>query len=204
MSHLKWKAFDAYMTTEEFNNIPDNSTVIAPTLWQHRGIVALTPDYWTAYVKEKCGKSLKIVQNITEPSNRRVYFFSFIQEQKSPNQYMILAPLTESRVCISRQYSFFSLSKYRQLNITGKMVSNLEKPKIIINGKSQASMVIGKDYYNIHLDFAPTPQNEKIIKKEMKNIFNQIKFILARIPASEESISKKPFVRCPYRGKCLF
>jgi len=161
LSHLKWKAFDAFMTTQHFKAIPENSTIIAPTLWQYRGIVEPTAGYWSNYIREKSGKSLRVIKDVPHTIALNHYYFSFIQEQKSANQYMILAKLAENGAKIlSREYVLFSMSKYRQFNIIGKMESGGEPSKVIVYGDTHSTVFVGKDYYRIFINFIGSPPDD--------------------------------------------
>jgi len=162
LSHLKWKAFDAFITTQDFKAIPENSTIIAPTLWQYRGIVEPTAGYWSNNIREKSGKSLRVIKDVPHTIDLNHYYFSFIQEQKSANQYMILAKLGENGTKIlSREYVLFSMSKYRQFNIVGKMESGGEPSKVIVSGDTQSTVIVGKDYYRIFINFIGSPPDDK-------------------------------------------
>lgn len=206
LSHLKWKAFDAFMTTQYFKAIPANSTIIAPTLWQYRGIVKPTPSYWAKYVRKKSEKSLKVVKDVPHTFGRNNYYFSFVQEQKSPNQYMILAQLPEnSSKIVSREYVLFSMSKYRQFNIVGKMVSGSETHKVVVSADSQSTVIVGKDYYRIFLDYIVNPRDQRSQKRtSSESFFRRIRERLSKSYPPKSALTENSLYIVQIKGSSLF
>lgn len=58
-SKIKWSLFDAFLASEEFKNLPENSLIVAPSLWKSRGIAGIVQNaYWSDYVLRKTNKKM--------------------------------------------------------------------------------------------------------------------------------------------------
>jgi hypothetical protein len=55
----KWRLMDAFLATTEFRKLPEQSTILAPEMWQG---VYQDENYWSTYVKERTGRSIYVVK----------------------------------------------------------------------------------------------------------------------------------------------
>lgn len=62
-STYKWKTFDAFLKSVEFKNLPENSIIYAPSLFQFIGIMEIFPPYWTHYAAYKTEETINILHH---------------------------------------------------------------------------------------------------------------------------------------------
>jgi hypothetical protein len=111
-TQMKWDIFNLFIGTDEYKDIPANSIVYAPTLW---GDIGYPETYWEEYAYYKTGKKLKIVKSkdqlgsLLNLNNEKadIFFLKYSQEQKEPNQYIILSKV-EDIVNRNNNYYFYS------------------------------------------------------------------------------------------------
>ena len=96
------------------------------------------------------------------------------------------------------------MSKYRQFNIIGKMTSPPEKPRIHVSGQNRASVTLGKDYYQIHLDFMPYVPPGTLPERGVSNFSRRIGYYLSKIRAPASTISKNGLYIAEVEGNTTF
>jgi len=57
-SKIKWVLFDNFLASDEFKNLPENSRILAPSLWNARGIAGIHNSYWSEYALKKTAKNV--------------------------------------------------------------------------------------------------------------------------------------------------
>ena len=131
LSDLKWRAVDQLAQTDELKAMPYGAVVYAPSLWEHRGIVANHPEYWSDYLTWRTGKKLNVVSTVEEfdhdhrqRQQTEAFFLSFQQEPKEPNQFIVLAkpPLSSlnGEPTYSTDLCLFSYSKNKKFVLIGR------------------------------------------------------------------------------------
>jgi len=164
--HRKWLIVDDFLRSPEFAAIPDGSVIYAPTLWQDSRLAPLVevPTYWQRYFR---ALTLKRVRVIKKESDFRlaieagtlprgsVYYLKFSQERKDPNQFLVLAQMSEfgmregRPVFRSNEAFIFMRSAYREFTVFAPV--SAESPKsVTVDGSivaapaGYASIVVDK------------------------------------------------------------
>ena len=149
LSHRKWQLMDAVIKSPSFVEIPDGSTIVAPTLsMHHRGIAVAPAEYWSKYVKFKAGKNVTFVEdkcNIGSPC----YSLVFRQEIHSDNQFIVLAKITNSDILASSDMAIYSMPNQLDTVITGYFLPSDFSPKLEINGVSATN--VGNGLFSLTL-----------------------------------------------------
>ncbi len=93
-SRLVWDLMDDFIKSEEFQALPDDGVIFAPTLW---ATVVGNPDYWTKYVKYKSGKSIVIAKELSgeKALPEHLYFLKFLQVSRDGRQFVAFSPVRE-------------------------------------------------------------------------------------------------------------
>jgi hypothetical protein len=148
LSHLKWRTIDRLIRTDDFKAVRDDSVILAPSLWRHRGIVANGETYWSDYLTQKTGKRIWVARNAQQftalalsGGNRRTYFLAFEQEPKDPDQFVVFSELGNRNPVIdgpvyAEKFSLFSYSKNRNFTLVGECFPNGQPIKVDINGRA--------------------------------------------------------------------
>jgi hypothetical protein len=145
-SQAKWNAFDLFLQTPDFRQIPDGSILYAPTLWRHRGIVANHPSYWSDYVRTKTKRNIMIASSREEigevynhKNSSKLYFLSIWQEEKDSSQFLLFAEIDKENnfklLPLSKKINVFIYGKHRKCYIFGTLSPDEQKPMITIDGK---------------------------------------------------------------------
>ncbi|WP_188593738.1 hypothetical protein [Paenibacillus silvae] len=130
MSTYKWNAVDELINTEFLKNIPENSVLYAPTLWDYIGSVGIHDSYWTDYFTYKLNKKITVVKELSpEIDLEQVYYLKYKQSAKEPNQYMIFSKITEidskNNTLLTNNVNIFNFSKYDEY----LLIANMKKDK---------------------------------------------------------------------------
>lgn len=166
LSHLKWKTMDRFFETAEFDKIPQNSILLAPSLWKNRGIVSPNATYWSRYILAKTGKKIIAIQNEAQPIGNNnsndhppIYFLKFMQEQKSPNQILLLAQIDTVMEKKAKEITLYSLSRYKEFTVFGHYSQDIVEPVIHVNGRKLTREDQGMDAFSTQV-FFPDTQKE--------------------------------------------
>jgi hypothetical protein len=163
LSDLKWKTMDCFFETVEFDKIPQNSIIVAPSLWKSRGIVSPSTTYWSRYILAKTGKMVTVIQNEAQLIGNNnlndhppIYFLKFMQEQKSPNQMLLLAQIDITMGIKSKEIVLYSLSRYKKITVIGQYSQDVIEPGIYINGRKLTRKELGIENFSTQVDFPDT------------------------------------------------
>ncbi len=124
LSHYKWEIVNRFINTNEFNNIPENSFIYAPTLFNGIGTVVVDDDdYWSNYVYVKSGKKIIITKDISKISLNNGYFLKYDQQLKDKEQYLVFSKVfaldETKKLFYSSNADIYYYSKYNNFNILG-------------------------------------------------------------------------------------
>lgn len=131
MSTYKWKTIDNFLNTDTYKNIPENSVIFAPSLWEYIGSVGIHDSYWSEYFKYKTGKDVQVVRERKELNNTdNVYYLKYNQSPKELNQYITFGKI-QKNINSERLYSneawLFVFSKYDNYTLIGRQYPSSEK-----------------------------------------------------------------------------
>lgn len=91
-SYAKWDSVSNFIRTEAFKNIPNNSIIVSPTLFESRGIAVITDNYWSDYIFVNTGKRVNVVK--AAPANispgQEIFFLKLYLNLISPSNYILL------------------------------------------------------------------------------------------------------------------
>lgn len=150
LTHKKWETLDHFFATDTFKDIPKNSLIYAPSLWDSPYTVYYTitdysgahliplkenePNYWEKYCASVSGKELLIVnemERVRELADENgnlsgdVYYLRFAQEPKDLKQILVFSKITElspvEESIYSNHVEVFSYSKNRTFQVQFKM-----------------------------------------------------------------------------------
>lgn len=151
-SQAKWNAFDFFLQTGDFKQIPDGSVVYAPTLWRYRGILANHSSYWSDYVRTKTRRNIlitdkrEVIEEIYD--NRKsgnLYFLSIWQEEKDSSQFLIFTKIDKNNnlksIPLSKNISLFIYGRHRKCYLFGTFSPSGQKPIIKIDGKQSYDLM---------------------------------------------------------------
>lgn len=144
LAHLKWTVLDHFIQTEDFKTLHENAVIYAPSLWRTRGILAHDPGYWTAYLKQKSGKVVQVVQEpreidqlLSKGFGSQIYFLDYKQEPKEPNQYVVFAKLENvsppTGFLYAADFALFTYSKNRKFTLIGQCAPGESPIRIVVN-----------------------------------------------------------------------
>ncbi len=134
LSHRRWQLVDETIKSPNFMKIPDGSTIIAPTLFQHfRGTATVSGDYWDRYIKYKTGKNLQVVKQKCTGMTP-CYSLVFRQASHSDDQFIILKRLKEATSLVFTEVSVFSIPNYAGATLSGSFIPAEGSPKLEIDG----------------------------------------------------------------------
>jgi hypothetical protein len=133
LSHRKWQLMDVVIKSPAFMEIPDGSTVVAPTLTaHHRGIAVAPADYWSKYTKYKIGKNVKFVNDKCK-NGVPCYSLIFRQKSHSDNQFIVLAKIKNSDSLTSSELTIYSMPNQLDNVLIGSFLPGEVSPKLEIN-----------------------------------------------------------------------
>jgi hypothetical protein len=123
--------------------IPDGSTVVAPTLLSFtRGYAAVVADDWSNYVKYKTGTSVQFADKKCK-SVVQCYMLVFRQELNSDNQFIVLKKIKQSGLLVSSMLTIYSMPPQANAVIIGSFIPGEVAPKLEINGASVVNVGAG-------------------------------------------------------------
>ncbi|MEJ7745177.1 MAG: hypothetical protein WKF61_00160 [Luteimonas sp.] len=144
LSNIKWKVVDNFLLTKEFRALPNNSTILAPSLFSARGIVAIHPAYWSEYFSRRSGKKVLVTSDAAQaraaPTGSVVYM-KYLQEPHTDNQFLIYAPIKD-QVDISNGSGVrsnvvvvYSYGRNRKVNLVGTLSDGESiEPNVLVEG----------------------------------------------------------------------
>lgn len=139
LSHRKWQLMDYVIQSPAFADIPDGSTVVAPTLGAHQRGVAWAPNfYWTRYVKYKTGKNVRFVDDQCS-GEAQCYSLVFRQQQHSDHQVAMLSKRSGSQP-VNSEWTIYSMPNQRGVLLVGSFVPARKTPQIEIDGVPVANV----------------------------------------------------------------
>ena len=148
-NQMMWKMMDAFYDTSRFKELPNNSYIYSPSLWNNVLIDKTSNlDYWTTYTLYRTKKKITILQNLAQlrkiiyTNNEPIYYLEYLQDKKDPNQYFIFSTLNkkifvENSTLTGNNLSLFSLSKYKQYQILYLKQDLIHS--VIINNESNSN-----------------------------------------------------------------
>lgn len=143
LAHRKWQLMDEVIKSPAFMEIPEGSTIVAPTLLAfHRGYAAVFANDWTRYVKYKIGKNILFADNKCQ-SDIPCYSLVFRQEINTDNQFIVLSKLTHPNLLVSSEISVYSMPPHAGDIISGSFVPIGIPPKLEFNGKPVVNVGAG-------------------------------------------------------------
>ena len=147
LSQLKWRTLDRFAQTDEFRALPNDSVIYAPSLWRYRGIVSNSETYWTAYLSQKSGKTIEVVQTARQfqaltasGRGRQGYFLAFEQEPKDADQFVVFSKLGEADLVTdglvhANEFSLFTYSRNRTFTLVGECSAKDRSVTVEIDGQ---------------------------------------------------------------------
>ena len=133
LSHRKWQLMDVVIKSPAFTEIPDGSSVFAPTLSAHyRGNAQAPANYWTQYIKYKTGKSVQFVDDKCL-SGAPCYPLVFRQESHSDNQFIVLAKINHPGLPVSSDLAIYSMPNVASAVLVATFAAGKDSPKIVMN-----------------------------------------------------------------------
>lgn len=83
-SRIKWVLVDTFLSSDEFRNLPEGSRIIAPSLWNSRGIAVPDDSYWSEYVLKRTKKKI-----VVEKKGENEYIeLQYTDENNADFQYL--------------------------------------------------------------------------------------------------------------------
>ncbi|WP_054694948.1 hypothetical protein [Syntrophomonas palmitatica] len=181
LSQDKWRIVDFFLKTDQFNNIPENSVILAPSLWNYHGIVQNFPEYWSDYFTYEGKKHVTVCMDQSEfkrsialQNNPSAYFIKYSQEPKESNQFLIFASLIPDNIennerLFTNEFLIISNSKNKKATIFGQTYLRGKKlANIYLNGNLTLSTE--NDFYSLSID-----DNNKKNSPFVLNIINSDK-----------------------------
>lgn len=134
LAHRKWQLMEVLVNSPAFMEIPDRTTVVAPTLLSHqRGYAAVSADDWSNYVKYKTGKHLRFDKNRCK-SGDQCYQLVFRQAPQSDNQFAILQKTKHIDSLTSTVLTIYSMPTQTNAVIVGSFIPGKLAAKLEMNG----------------------------------------------------------------------
>lgn len=133
LAYRKWQLMNVVIQSSAFLQIPDGSTVVAPTLLLYRGIAAVFADDWSNYVRYKTGKEVQFVDNKCKDGTP-CYSLVFRQEAHSDNQFIVLAKIFKPAAMTSSELTIYSMPNRNGAVLLGSLERSEIPPKLEING----------------------------------------------------------------------
>jgi len=153
LSHRKWQLMDVVIRSQAFMEIPDGSSVVAPTLTDHhRGVAFAFADYWSKYTKYKTNKKVQFVDDKCN-SGVPCYSLVFRQESHSDNQFIVLAKIKNPDLLDSSEMTIYSMPNQASAVLLGSFVADDVSPEIVMNGVPVAN--VGAELFSLNLPHVP-------------------------------------------------
>ncbi len=135
LAHRKWQLMEVLVNSPAFMEIPDGTTVAAPTLLSHqRDHATVSADDWTNYVKYKTGKHLRFDKNRCKGEDP-CYQLVFRQAPQSDNQFAILQKTKHIDSLTSTALTIHSMPTQTNAVIVGSFIPGKLAAKLEMNGK---------------------------------------------------------------------
>ena len=144
LSHRKWQLMDAVINSPAFVEIPDDSTIVAPTLSAaRRRIGTRTPiDYWSKYTGYKTRKRIIFVDDKCR-GGVPCYSLVFRQEAYSDNQFVVLSKMERPDSPSSSDLTIYSMPKQKNTVLVGSFAAGKGDSGLVINGVPVAATDAG-------------------------------------------------------------
>jgi len=127
MARYKWETIDNFIKSKEFNEIPEESTIYAPSLWHQIGSTAFHETYWTDYITYRSNKLITVVKSInTEIKYENIYYLKYDQKTKDLEQNIVFADISKNfdfNHLISEKVCVYNFSKYNNYYIFGETIN---------------------------------------------------------------------------------
>lgn len=134
LSHRKWQLMEEVIKSSTFNEIPNGSTVVAPTLSGHyRGIAVGTAYDWAMFTKYKTGKVVRFVDDKCI-DGFPCYLLFFRQAIRADNQFVVFSKIKSIDFPASTELVVYAMPKMANSALTGTFATDSESPKLEING----------------------------------------------------------------------
>jgi hypothetical protein len=143
-SHQKWVVAEKLFTSPEFESIPENSVLYAPSLWapsymtnyykissfSGAHLVPLKPgeqNYWEKLCEIVSSREIRIFNSwksleAEARTDAPVYYLRYVQDDKVPCQYVVFAPIERAAggdvSLVADESLLFSYSRYRRVIIS--------------------------------------------------------------------------------------
>ncbi len=135
LAHRKWQLMEVLVNSPAFMEIPEGTTVVAPTLVSHhRDHATVSADDWSNYVKYKTGKHLRFDKNKCK-SGDQCYQLVFRQAPQSDNQFVILQKTKHIDSLTSTALTIYSMPTQTNAVIVGSFIPGKLAAKLEMNGK---------------------------------------------------------------------
>lgn len=142
----KWRLVDKFLSSNYFKELPNGSTIIAPSLWKKYAILENRNSYWSNYFKNKSGKNIAVIRetkSFSKNSNKTLFFMKFNQQNSDSNQYIAIGKIegiianetTRQSMFYSSEVMVFDSSEYNYGYIWGKIGKGSNE--IIINNREK-------------------------------------------------------------------
>jgi hypothetical protein len=150
MAKYKWETVDRFIKSKEFNEVPENSTIYAPSLWYQIGSAAFNQSYWTDYITYQTNKKVNVVEFFdTSEKYKQLYFLKYDQKEKDFDQSIIFAKVNKYSGpdnLITEKICVYNFSKYNDYYIIGRSVDKDITIKDELNSNSYFSLLISNNY----------------------------------------------------------
>ncbi len=149
LSHRKWQLMDEVIQSPAFMEIPEGSTVVAPTLSAHqRGIAQAPADYWSQYAEYKTGKKIHFVDDECR-RGAPCYALVFRQEAHSDHQFIVLGKIKDFGLLLSSELTVYSMPHQTNAVLLGSFMPGKDSPKLVVNGESVTN--VGDGFFSLYL-----------------------------------------------------
>ena len=133
LAHRKWQLMDKVIKSPNFMEVPDGSTIFAPSLLSStRGYAAVLADDWSNYVKFKTGKKVYFADSKCQGSVN-CFVLVFRQESHSDNQFIVLKKTKQPDSLVSDELTIYAMPSQDRAVIIGSFVPGEVAPKLKIN-----------------------------------------------------------------------
>jgi hypothetical protein len=139
LSHRKFQLMDEVIKSSAFKEIPDGSTIVAPTLSVHRrGIAQAEGNDWSSYIKHKTGKNIRF--DDVRCDNVKMCYTLVFRQEISDNQFIVLAKIKNIVTLVSSELTIFSMPGHPGSVLFGSFEPSMISPKIEINSVPLANV----------------------------------------------------------------
>ncbi len=132
LSRYKWETLNRFITTNTFNKLPNNVTILSPTLFDSIGTVVITDNnYWSNYIYLKTNKKVHIVKKLEKNKKADAYYLRYIQQSKDIEQFITFSKIEDindtNNLVYSKNITIYNLSKYNNFSIFVELDNLLKK-----------------------------------------------------------------------------